>query len=255
MNYLIIEDEKLSAERLAGIIARLFPDFVLIKTLDSVKSAVKWLSHNEQPQLAFFDIQLADGLSFEIFEHVSVQFPVIFTTAFNEYAIRAFKVNSIDYLLKPVDEKELKGAVEKFKSSVSRPGKIENDAIAFALSQLTNTFKSRFLVKIGEHLKMIDVNEIAMFTSIEKSTYIKTFSKRDYGVDFTLDQVEELVDPQCFFRINRKYIINLKAIQDIISYSNSRLNLKLGFSTDDDLVVSRERVEDFKRWLEGIEKK
>jgi len=254
MNYLIIEDEKLSAERLAGIIARLFPDFVLIKTLDSVKSAVKWLSHNEQPQLAFFDIQLADGLSFEIFEHVSVQFPVIFTTAFNEYAIRAFKVNSIDYLLKPVDEKELKGAVEKFKSSVSRPGKIENDAIAFALSQLTNTFKSRFLVKIGEHLKMIDVNEIAMFTSIEKSTYIKTFSKRDYGVDFTLDQVEGLVDPQCFFRINRKCIINLKAIRDIIAYSNSRLNLKLDFSTNEDLVVSRERVEDFKRWLEGLEK-
>jgi two-component system, LytTR family, response regulator len=255
MNYLIIEDEKLSAERLAGIIARLFPDFVLIKTLDSVKSAVKWLSHNEQPQLAFFDIQLADGLSFEIFELVSVQFPVIFTTAFNEYAIRAFKVNSIDYLLKPVDEKELRGAVEKFKSGVSKPGKIENDAIAFALSQLTNTFKSRFIVKIGEHLKMIDVNEIAMFKSIEKSTYIRTFSNRDYGVDFTLDQVEGLVDPQCFFRINRKYIINLKAIQDIIAYSNSRLNLKLGFSTDDDLVVSRERVEDFKHWLEGVEKK
>ena len=117
MNYIIIEDERLSAERLAGMVNRLFPDFVLVKTLDSVKSAVKWLSNNQQPSLAFFDIQLADGLSFEIFEQVSVEFPVIFTTAFNEYAIKAFKVNSIDYLLKPIDEDELKGAIKKFQSN------------------------------------------------------------------------------------------------------------------------------------------
>jgi len=255
LKYLIIEDEKLSAERLAGMVNRLFPDFVLIKTLDSVKSAVNWLSQNEQPHLAFFDIQLADGLSFQIFEQVPVQFPVIFTTAFNEYAIRAFKVNSIDYLLKPVDEKELKAAVEKFRSGVNKSLKIENEAIALALSQLTNTYKTRFLVKIGEHLKMIGIDEVAMFASIEKSTYIRTSGNRDYGVDFTLDQIEQLVDPKHYFRVNRKYIISIKSIQDIIAYSNSRLKIKPAFTTDEELIVSRERVEDFKRWLEGMEKK
>ncbi|MHC1704169.1 MAG: LytR/AlgR family response regulator transcription factor [Tenuifilaceae bacterium] len=250
MNYIIIEDERLSAERLAGLIKKSFPDFELVKTLDSVKSAVKWLSHNEQPQLAFFDIQLADGLSFEIFEQLSIEFPVIFTTAFNEYAIKAFKVNSIDYLLKPIDEDELKGAVNKFKLSNSKPRKIENDAIALALSQLTNNYKSRFLVKVGEHLRMINIEDVATFISMEKSTFIRTFNSRDYGIDFTLDQLEELLDPKNFFRINRKFIINIKSIQDIIAYSNSRLKLKLSISTDEDIIVSRERVVAFKKWLE-----
>jgi len=250
MKYIIIEDERLSAERLAGLIHKSFPDFELVKTLDSVKSAVKWLSHNEQPQLAFFDIQLADGLSFEIFEQVSIEFPVIFTTAFNEYAIKAFKVNSIDYLLKPIDEDELKGAVNKFKSSNFKPLKIESDAIALALSQLTNNYKSRFLVKVGEHLRMINIEDVAIFISMEKSTFIRTFNSRDYGIDFTLDQLEKLLDPKNLFRINRKYIVNIISIQDIIAYSNSRLKLKLSIATDEDIIVSRERVTEFKNWLE-----
>jgi len=180
-----------------------------------------------------------------------VEFPVIFTTAFNEYAIKAFKVNSIDYLLKPIDEDELKGAVNKFKSNTNKPLKIENEAIALALSQLTNSFKSRFLVKVGEHLRMINVDEVATFISMEKSTYIRTINSRDYGIDFTLDQLEGLVDPKHFFRINRKYIINIKSIQDIIAYSNSRLKLKLSVASDEDIIVSRERVNEFKSWLEG----
>jgi DNA-binding LytR/AlgR family response regulator len=251
LNYLIIEDEKLSAERLEKMVARLFPDFVLKKTLDSVKSAVRWLSQNEQPQLAFFDIQLADGLSFEIFEQVPVQFPVIFTTAFDEYAIRAFKVNSIDYLLKPVAEDELIRAVNKYKAGNGYTSKSENESVALALQQLTNTYKSRFLVKVGEHLRMIETSDIALFMSLEKSTYLRLLNGRDYGLSFTLEQVESLVDPRCFFRVNRKYLVHIKAISDIIAYSNSRLKIKLSVPCDEEVIVSRERVEDFKGWLEG----
>jgi two-component system LytT family response regulator len=250
MNYIIIEDERLSAERLAGMVNKLFPDFVLVKTIDSVKSAVKWLSNNEHPALGFFDIQLADGLSFEIFEQLHPKFPVIFTTAFNEYAIRAFKVNSIDYLLKPIDETDLKASIQKFNVGYSKPVELENEAIAKTLQMLTNTFKSRFLVKVGEHLRMITIDEISLFISMEKSTYMRTINGRDYGIDFTLEQLEGLVDPKQFFRINRKYLICLKSIQDIIAYSNSRLKLKLAVSTDDDVIVSRERVSEFKEWLE-----
>jgi len=251
VNYLIIEDERLSAEHLAGMVSRLFPDFILVKTLDSIKTAVKWLSQNEQPQLAFFDIQLADGLSFEIFEQVSVKFPVIFTTAFNEYALRAFKVNSVDYLLKPVAEEELRTAINKFKSNTYSPGKTENESIAQVLLQLTNTYKSRFLVKVGEHIRMVTVEEVSMFVSLEKSTFLRTFNNKDCGVYYTLEQIENLVDPKQFFRVNRKYIINLKAIQDIIAYSNSRLKIKLSPLSDEDIIVSRERVTDFKKWLDG----
>lgn len=250
MNYLIIEDERLSAERLAGMIHRLFPDFVLVKTLDSVKSAVKWLSENEHPALGFFDIQLADGLSFEIFEQIQPQFPVIFTTAFNEYAIKAFKVNSIDYLLKPIDEGELKSSILKFQSGFGKPVGLESDAIAKTLQMLSNSYKSRFLVKVGEHLRMIAVDEVAIFISMEKSTFLRTYNGRDYGIDFTLEQLEGLVDPKKFFRVNRKFIVDIKSIQDIITYSNSRLKLKLAVATDEDVIVSRERVAEFKEWLD-----
>lgn len=251
MNYLIIEDERLSAERLEGMVKKLFPEFVLVKTLDSVKSAVKWLSSNEHPALGFFDIQLADGLSFEIFEQVQPRFPVIFTTAFNEYAIRAFKVNSIDYLLKPIDEEELKQSVIKFQQgNGSRSATLESEAIAKTLQLLSNSYKSRFLVKVGEHLRMIPVDEIAVFISMEKSTFIRTYNGRDYGIDFTLEQVEGLVDPKKFFRVNRKFIVDIKSIQDIIAYSNSRLKLKLAVTTDEEVIVSRERVGEFKDWLE-----
>ena len=250
MNYIIIEDERLSAERLAGMVHKLFPDLVLVKTLDSVKSAVKWFSENEHPTLGFFDIQLADGISFEIFEQIHLQFPVIFTTAFNEYALKAFKVNSIDYLLKPIDEEELKASVLKFKSGLGKPIGIESDAFAKTLQMLSNSYKSRFLVKVGEHLRMITIDEVAMFISMEKSTFLRTYNGRDFGIDFTLDQLEGLVDPKKFFRVNRKFIVDIKSIQDIITYSNSRLKLKLAVATDEDVIVSRERVAEFKGWLE-----
>ncbi|MBN2812452.1 MAG: response regulator transcription factor [Bacteroidales bacterium] len=251
IQYLIVEDEQLSAERLVAMISRLFPDFVHVKTLDSVKSAVRWISQHSAPQLAFFDIQLADGLSFEIFDQVSVPFPVIFTTAYNDYAIRAFKVNSIDYLLKPIDGEELQAAVNKFRAGLSKPAINGHEAIALALSQLTNTYKTRFVVKVGEHLRMIGTADILLFLSAEKSTFLRTIANRDYGIGYTLEQVESMVDLRQFFRINRKYLVHIKSIQDIIVYSNSRLKLKLTLPTDEDLIVSRERVNDFRKWLEG----
>jgi DNA-binding LytR/AlgR family response regulator len=249
---LIVEDEAPTARRLAKMLTQLMPDGQVAATLQSVRDTVAWLSANPQPSLAFFDIQLADGISFEVFEQVKVNFPVIFTTAFNDYAIKAFKVNSIDYLLKPVKEEELKAAIDKFRST-TQVGSLElsADAIARAISMLTNTYKSRFMVKIGEHIRMIPIEEVALFYSSEKSTYIRTLKGRDYDIDLTLDQVMIQVNPTIFFRVSRKYIISLHAITDIIAYSGSRLKVKLTIPTNDDVLVSRERVNDFKAWLDA----
>lgn len=251
MNYIIVEDEKTTADRLRKMIGRTSPELNHLVSLDSVSSSVKWLKTNPQPALAFFDIQLADGLSFEIFEQVDIDFPVIFTTAFNEYAIKAFKVNSIDYLLKPIDETELGVAIEKFKKGYSsKPLPLSNDVITKALSILTNTYKTQFVVKVGEHIRMIPVEEIALFFYSEKYTFIRTISGRDYGIDSTLDRVMAAVNPHQLFRVSRKYIIALSAIKDIIAYSGSRLKIKLSVATDEDIIVSREKVSEFKQWLD-----
>ncbi len=251
LNYIITEDEKPTADRLKKMISDASPELSHLATFDSVSSAVRWLKANPHPHLAFFDIQLADGISFEIFEQVDIQFPVIFTTAFNEYAIKAFKVNSIDYLLKPVDENELAAAMDKFKKGFTqKPQALNSDAIAKALSMLTSTYKTRFVVKVGEHIRMIPIEEIALFFSSDKYTFIRTTSGRDYGIDSTLEQVMTMVNPMDFFRVSRKHIVALSAIKDIIAYSGSRLKLKLSVQTDEDIIVSREKVTEFKEWLD-----
>ncbi|HRX68103.1 MAG TPA: LytTR family DNA-binding domain-containing protein [Tenuifilaceae bacterium] len=251
MKYIITEDEKPTAERLKRMISNVSPDLEHLVTFDSVSSAVKWLNASEHPDLAFFDIQLADGLSFEIFEQVQVEFPVIFTTAFNEYAIKAFKVNSIDYLLKPIDETELKNAIEKFQKGFSKKTKsFDSDAIERALAMLTNTYKTRFVVKVGEHIRMIPVEEIALIYSSEKSSFIRVKTGRDYGIDNSLDTILAMLNPTDFFRVSRKHIVSLSSISDIISYSGSRLKLKLNVQTEEDIIVSREKVAEFKEWLD-----
>ncbi len=251
MNYIIAEDEKPTADRLKKMISDISPELCHIATFDSVSTAVRWLKANPHPHLAFIDIQLADGISFEIFEQVDIQFPVIFTTAFNEYAIKAFKVNSIDYLLKPIDENELAAAIDKFKKGYTqKPQAFSHDAISKALSMLTNTYKTRFVVKVGEHIRMIPVEEIALFFISEKSTFIRTSGGRDYGIDQSLDQLSSLLNPNDFFRVSRKHIVALSAIKDIIAYSGSRLKLKLSVQTDEDIIVSREKVTEFKEWLD-----
>ena len=250
-DYIIVEDEKLSAKRLAAMVQKILPNSRLLAILDSVSSTVRWLQQNDHPQLAFFDIQLADGLSFEIFEQCNIEFSIVFTTAFNEYALKAFKVNSIDYLLKPINEEELQSAIGKFvKGAMSTPQSLSSDAIANALKMLTNNYKSRFLVKVGEHLRMIPIEEVSVFYSESKATFLKTSSNRNYAIDYTLEQVSSMIDPLTFFRVSRKYLISLASISDIIAYSGSRLKLKLTVPTDDDVLVSREKVNDFKAWLD-----
>lgn len=250
MNCLIIEDEKVAAERLSGLIKKYDSSIEILNVIQSVKKTVKWLNANEVPDLIFMDIQLADGLSFEIFEQTIVKTPVVFTTAYDEYALRAFKVNSIDYLLKPIGQDELKTAIDKFKEN-NKPKEIPAQVFDNVLHALTKKYKSKFVIKVGEHIKVFTTEDVQCFYSMEKYTFLQNNSGRDYAISHSLDQLEDLLDPEGFFRINRKYIVSFSAIYDIISYSNSRLLVKLHSNKSDDLIVSREKVQDFKSWLES----
>ena len=251
MDILIVEDEPHAAQRLQMLASELIPNANILARIDTVKKAVEWLKLNS-PQLIFMDIQLADGLSFHIFEQVKVESPVIFTTAYDEYALRAFKVNSIDYILKPVDKEELNAALQKLKNlsgdTVRQEAILGN--IAQALELLHKRYKTRFVVKVGEHLRTIDVDTILYFFSQDRTTFCVTDDNRNHVLDYTLEQLEDMLDPDAFFRINRKYLVRSSAIKDIISYTNSRLKLVLKGSTDKDIIVARERVQQFKEWLD-----
>jgi DNA-binding LytR/AlgR family response regulator len=250
MNCLIVEDEKVAAERLVGLIKKYDPSIDIAEIVQSVKNGVHWLNTHLPPDLIFMDIQLADGLSFEIFEQTIVKTPVIFTTAYDEYALKAFTVNSIDYLLKPIDQDELKNAIDKFKGNNS-PKEIPAQVFDSIMRSLTKTYKNKFVTNVGEHIKVFTTEDIQCFYSMEKYTFLQNNSGRDYAINYSLDQLEDLLDPAQFFRINRKFIVSSSAISDIISYSNSRLKIKLNTNESNDLLVSREKVQDFKKWLEN----
>jgi len=250
MNCLIVEDEKVAAERLSGLIKKYDPSIDITEIVQSVKNAVQWLNTHQAPDLIFMDIQLADGLSFEIFEQTIVKTPVIFTTAYDEYALKAFKVNSIDYLLKPVDLNELKNAIDKFKEK-NLPEEIPAQVFDNIMYSLTKKYKNKFVIKVGEHIKVFTTEDVQCFYSIVKNTFLQNNSGRDYGISYSLDQLEDLLDPSRFFRINRKFIVSFSAISDIVSYSNSRLLVRLNSNDSNDLIVSREKVQDFKKWLES----
>jgi DNA-binding LytR/AlgR family response regulator len=250
MNCLIVEDEKVAAERLSGLIKKYDPTIDITGIVQSIKNAVQWINTHQSPDLIFMDIQLADGLSFEIFEQTLVKTPVIFTTAYDEYALKAFKVNSIDYLLKPVDLNELKNAIEKFKENIL-PKEIPAQVFDSIMHSLTKNYKNKFVMNVGEHIKVFTTEDIQCFYIMEKYTFLQNNSGRDYAISYSLDQLEDLLDPAQFFRINRKFIVSFSAISDIISYSNSRLKVKLNSNQSDDLIVSREKVQDFKKWLEN----
>ncbi len=254
MNILIIEDEQPAATRLERLIKAYDPGITVLNKLDSVQNSVKWLSDSaSQPDLIFMDIQLADGLSFEIFEQVNIEVPVIFTTAYDEYALKAFKVNSVDYLLKPVDEEELAGAFNKLErlSQQPRDHSLLARQISDAMARLSTTYKSRFVIRSGEHIRTVAVEDILYFFSRNKGTWCCIGDNRNYMLDQTLEQVQGLVNPADFFRINRQYLVRLDAIEDIISYSNSRLRLVVRSCDDNKIVVSRDRVNEFKDWLDG----
>lgn len=250
MNILIIEDEPNAAERLISLI-RQQRQINILGQFDTVTRSVDWLKKNQAPDLIFMDIQLADGLSFQIFEQVTVNAPVIFTTAYNEYALKAFKVNSIEYLLKPIDADELRAAFAKYETLTGKPTPDKMmESISYAMQMLTKKYKERFMVKVGEHLKTIAVNEILFFFSLEKTTFAQTTDGRKHILDFTLDQLDGLLDPAQYFRINRKYIVQADSIKDMISHTNSRIKLVLKTSDDEDVIVARERVQEFKEWLD-----
>ncbi len=251
MNVIIIEDEKPAARRLQRLLLNIG---IEAKTmLHSVAESVTWLSANEHPDLILLDIQLSDGLSFEIFEEIEVKSAIIFTTAFDEYALKAFKLNSVDYLLKPIDTDELKQAIAKYRQNNLKPVDLHFDMQQIKkmlVNPLDKEYKKRFTIKVGQHLKIIPISEIECFYSENKATYIYTKENRNYLVDHTLEQLDANLNPIKFFRVNRKCTIHIEAIKDIISYSNSRLQIKLHISSDLEIIVSRERVKDFKLWLE-----
>jgi two-component system, LytTR family, response regulator len=254
MKILVIEDETLAAERLINHIVEVEPSAEIASRLESVRSAIKWFSVNPNPDLIFMDVQLADGLCFEIFEKVKIEIPVIFTTAYNEYALKAFKVNSIDYLLKPIDRSELQLAIQKYKRlSQSGPGTDSYNPSLFkkVMEMINNPYRQRFVVRIGEHIKTVNCSEIAFFFSRDKSSFIRTSQSRDFGLDTSLDQIESELDPKTFFRVSRKQIVALEYIKDIIAYSGSRLKLIIRGNEAEEIIVSREKVSDFKLWLEG----
>jgi len=249
MKVVIIEDEKPAARRLS----RMLNEFGIepIAMLHSVEESVNWFYNNEHPDLLFLDIQLSDGLSFEIFEEVDVKSAIIFTTAYDEYALKAFKLNSVDYLLKPIDSDELQNAIDQYnKLQTSAKINFNIEQIKKLVAPSERSYKKRFTVKIGQHLKMISVEAIECFYSENKATNIHTIDNRNYLLEETLEQLEEKLDPALFFRANRTFLVNINAIKDIISYSNSRLKLILNSFSATEIIVSRERVKDFKNWIE-----
>ena len=251
MKVVISEDEKPSARRLQRLLDAM--DVKAEIMLHSVEESVEWFSKNEHPDLIFLDVQLSDGLSFEIFEQIEINSAIIFTTAYDAYALQAFKLNSIDYLLKPIDKTELQQAVDQFRKRNNDGSSLKvnlKELRSLIGNQEKPEYKKRFSIKVGQHLKLINSQDIECFYSENKGTYLFTTEGRNYLLDTTLEALEEELDPDIFFRINRKYYVNINAIKDMISYTNSRLQIKLNHYNENDVIVARERVKDFKKWLE-----
>jgi DNA-binding LytR/AlgR family response regulator len=250
INAIIIEDEKPAARRLQKLLTDY--DINLKDTIHSLADAKAWLDNNQDPDLIFLDIQLSDGLSFELFKNRTINSAIIFTTAYDEYALKAFKVNSIDYLLKPIDKKELKSAIEKYENQHKKHQFDFHEIRSLFEDKLQEkAYKERFTIKVGEHLKVFEVDEIDGFLSQHKTSYLLTKQGREYPLEKSLEEIDSLLSPKLFFRINRSFIIHINAIKDIISYSNSRLRIVLKHELDEPLIVSRERVKDFKEWLDS----
>ena len=254
MKVLIIEDEPFAQNELKRLLDKADKTIQVLDCIDSVEDSVEWLAGNPAPDLIFMDIQLSDGLSFEIFKHTEVKAPVIFTTAYDEYAIQAFKVNSIDYLLKPVKQTELENAIKKFQylyeKSSEQPASISIQQIEQLLSAGMPKFKSRFIAKVGEQLKHIEASEIAYIKAEDNEVVLVTKNNNRYIIDYTLDQLGGLMDPNQFFRINRSYMATIGSIGKISKYFNSRLHIELLPKTEDTVLISRVRVPDFLKWMD-----
>lgn len=255
MHILIIEDEQAVAKRLIKLLGELEPDFNILGVIDSVEEAVNWFGKNTMPDLIFADIHLADGISFEIFEKVNIDAPVIFTTAYDNYAIRAFRVNSVDYLLKPVNREELRKAIDKFKMTRNEGStnaqEVDYQKLAKLISGKEKPLQTRMLIRYGQKFKSIEIKEVACFYTENKTVYLHTFADDRYPIDDRLDSMEEVLDPEKFFRVNRGAIVNFEAIDEMEAYSKSRVHITLKKPLTLDFVSSTERSGAFKTWLSG----
>jgi len=251
MNVIILEDEKLSAEHLTMMLHRIDKNIVVTHMFDSVKASLEAFHQGLKADLLFVDIHLADGLSFEIFSQINVEIPIIFTTAYDDYAIKAFKLNSVDYLLKPIGVEDLRVALEKFKkyNSLYQPTLLEN--VSQAYQQLSKQTKNRFLVKSGQTIDSIKTENVLHFQTQDSITFLVIENGKRYPIDYTMEQLEALLMPEEFFRINRKVLLNIKAIEKVNTYVNSRLLIQSKHLEGDMTIVSRERVNDFKLWLDS----
>lgn len=251
MDVLIIEDEIPASKRLTKLLKELRPSIEVVEYLDSIEATIKWFDNHTSPALIFMDIQLADGLSFDIFTKVEIKTPVIFTTAFDQYTLRAFKVTGIDYLLKPIDVEELDKALIKFDNLFQQSFQYDITAIKEMVKEIrTPAYKERFLIKNGQQLQYIPVKAARYFYSDGGLVFLKTIQGTRYAIDYTLERLEEMISPREYLRINRKMIIHIEAIHKIHTYFNSRLKLELNPAPNYDVIVSRDRVNSFKDWLD-----
>ncbi|MEL6809964.1 MAG: LytTR family DNA-binding domain-containing protein [Bacteroidota bacterium] len=250
MKAVIVEDEPIASRRLANLIGELAPEMKIVGQVTSVENGNHWFEQNELPDLIFLDIQLNDGYGFDILDSLKDHPPVIFTTAYNEYAIRGFKYNGLDYLLKPIDRNDLRDALYKFRKINPEQVQTENTKIDQLRQLFSKEYKKRFMVKVGNHFNTFDVADIAYFKSHEGIIFLHSHNGQEYPIEYSIDQLEEILDPVQFFRINRKFMVSVKAVQEIHTYFNSRLLLKLLPMEGEQVIVSRERCSNFKRWLD-----
>ncbi|MBT1701435.1 LytTR family DNA-binding domain-containing protein [Fulvivirgaceae bacterium PWU4] len=250
MNILILEDEKLASEKLERSLLEVEPQAHIVARLQTVASAVEWLRSHPHPDLIVTDIRLLDGLCFEIFEQVKVEKPVIFTTAYDQYAIKAFEVNSIDYLLKPVQQEKLKASLGKLKNLAPKPAAIDYQEMLRLLKAAPAEYKSRFMVRLGQKIIALSADKIAYFFSENKLTYIVAKDGKRYPMDQPLEELMDVLDPRVFFRINRQFIITFDSIAEIHPYFKGRIKLLLNPKTEEEVVISSERTPEFKKWID-----
>lgn len=253
LNIIIVEDEKAAVERLQRMLLKVRPSIHIMAILDSVEDVLEWLEENDPPDLAFFDIQLSDGISLEIFETTDIGFPVVFTSAYNEYALDAFKAFSIDYLLKPYDAARLEQVFEKYMNfqKVMAGSHESLPALMKGRSFLKNEYQQRFIIRLPEQIKTIEIKEIAYFYIESRLTLMQLKDGKSFPSDYNLEQLEERLNPKEFFRVNRQFLVSYEAIHKMFTYTKSRIILKLKPDTQNEVIVSSEKSAEFKQWLQG----
>ncbi len=252
MKALLIEDENFAVQQVVSLLREAAPEMAVIDILDSIESTVEWFGDHDPPDLIFMDVHLADGSCFEIFSHIEITCPVVFITAYDQYALEAFRVNGLDYLLKPLKKKDLERSLERFYQMRSKKSpSLDYDRIAQEILQQSGHRQKRLLIRYGQKITIIDISDIAYFYAESKGTFICTFNKRHFPADQNLEQLLQILPPDEFYRVNRKIIVNIRAISSMTAYSRSRVKLNLDPPFDQHIIVSTEKTPGFKSWLTG----